>query len=207
MIFKGYERIDAPDVYDGLDSTSTEMALSARQGNILNEKINQGRLVTQLTLTSDTQTVTIEDLDIIRDGGIYDIEISGKAGAAADVFVRVNNISSSTYWMHGWYWTTSGTAEISSGSLTFALRKDRPYWYCAHSLRTALGRIEGTLSLNENSKYPMYSYRTHQVWNANQLKADFSCVLGTTVNNITSLWFQTQNTVFKAGTTFKIWRR
>lgn len=44
MIFKGYERIDAPDVYDGLDSTSTEMALSARQGNILNEKINNALL-------------------------------------------------------------------------------------------------------------------------------------------------------------------
>ena len=52
MIFKGYERIDAPDVYDGLDSTSTEVALSARQGNVLNEKINQGGLVTKLTLTS-----------------------------------------------------------------------------------------------------------------------------------------------------------
>ena len=59
MICKGYERIDAPDVYDGLDSTSTEVALSARQGNILNEKINRGRLVTKLTLTSDTQIVTI----------------------------------------------------------------------------------------------------------------------------------------------------
>ena len=95
MIFKGYERIDTASVYDGLDSTSTTEALSARQGNVLNEKINQGRLVAQTTLTAATQTVTIEGLDIIRDGGVYDIEICGKTAAAADVFVRVNNLSPS----------------------------------------------------------------------------------------------------------------
>ena len=207
MIFKGYERIDAPDVYDGLDSTSTEVALSARQGNILNEKINRGGLVAKLTLTSDTQTVTIGDLDIIRDGGVYDIEICGQSGTAADILVRVNNLSS-TYWMYGWYWSTSGTTQdISSGSLTFALRRDRTYWYCAHSLRPELGRIEGTLSLNENNKYPMYSYQTRQLWQGSQIQSNFTAVIGTRVDNITSLWFQAQNTVFKAGTTFKIWKR
>lgn len=207
MIFKGYERIDTAGVYDGLDSTSTTLALSARQGNVLNEKINQGRLVSQTTLTTATQTVTIEGLDIIRDGGVYDIEICGKTAVAADVFVRVNNLSPSTYWMYGWYWSNSATEDISSGALTFALRKDRTYWYCAHSLRPNMGRIEGTLSLNESSKYPMYSYRVHALWNATQLKSDFTCVLGTTVDNITSLWFQAQNTTFAAGTTFKIWKR
>ena len=70
-----------------------------------------------------------------------------------------------------------------------------------------MGRIEGTLSLNESSKYPMYSYRTHALWSGAQLKADFTCVMGTTVDNITSLWFQAQNTTFAAGTTFKIWKR
>lgn len=207
MIFKGYERIDTAGVYDGLDSTSTTLALSARQGNILNEKINKGNLVAEVTLTSDTQTVTIEGLDILRDGGVYDIEVCGKTSTSTDVSFRFNGASAATYWMNGWYWSGTNTAEVSSGALTFALRKDKTFVYCAHAMRPTLGCIHGTITLNEANKYPMYNYQVDSVWSGYQLKADFSAVYRTTVSNITSLWFQAQSGTFKSGTSFKVWKR
>lgn len=205
MIFKGYERIDTASVYDGLDSTSTTEALSARQGNVLNEKINNGKLVRKI-VTQGENVITISDLDIVSDGGIYDIEIIGKLNANADVYMKINGISSG-YYQNGHYTSTSnGSESVSTGAYTWAYRPNMTAWYCAHSMRTQLSTIKGELILSPWSNV-QYNYQSRCCWTGMQIYSNFVGAMGGTITNITTISFEAAGTTFQPGTLIYIWRR
>lgn len=91
-----------PTINNTLTSTSTTEALSAAQGKILNDDLtslkNKSNLVRHIEINSTVNEVNIDNLDIVRDGGIYDILIyCYSGGTQRDWYMTINNQSTANY--------------------------------------------------------------------------------------------------------------
>lgn len=54
-------------------------------------------LVKEVVITSPTSTVTVDGLDIMADGGVYDVLIHAYINTVADFFLRFNNNTTAKY--------------------------------------------------------------------------------------------------------------
>ena len=61
------------------------------------DKLKVGKLITDYTLSSESNSINITGLDLIAHGGVYEIECELKVNTGADVSVRVNNITETNY--------------------------------------------------------------------------------------------------------------
>ena len=101
-------KLGKENIIDNLDSTSTTDALSANQGKILNDKAT--KLVAEATLDVASNKLTVSGLDIIRDGGVYDIVIveSSATSSPGGHVLRVNDLTSG---YHSSFIIASGAAQ------------------------------------------------------------------------------------------------
>ena len=76
-------------------------------------------LVADYTVPEDTTYVTFDSLDIVEDGGIYDIAISGNTDG--DIIMHVNGVNTGYYYSGALYhgsWTTYNAYGTSSFLIT-----------------------------------------------------------------------------------------
>lgn len=84
----------------GLNINYNKQEIDAIKTNLLPSKANTSnvsRLIADYTLSSASSSINLTGLDLMADGGVYDVVVHYKTNAGCDANVRVNNISSGVY--------------------------------------------------------------------------------------------------------------
>lgn len=87
-------------VDSALSTTSINPVQNAIITSSLNNKANTSnvsKLVTDYTLSSASSSINLTGLNLINDGGVYDVIVVYKTSAGTDTYVTVNNITSNSY--------------------------------------------------------------------------------------------------------------
>lgn len=71
--------------------------LTAENVESFNAKLGSSIKIVDLTTESDATSILIDGLDLIADGGVYDIVFNGKATTGSELSMRVNDISTNAY--------------------------------------------------------------------------------------------------------------
>ena len=87
-----------PDVSEDETKANTD-ASNLTEENVASwkDKLKVGKLITDYTLSSESNSINITGLDLIAHGGVYEIECELNVNTGADVNVRVNNITETNY--------------------------------------------------------------------------------------------------------------
>ena len=194
--------VGAISVIDNLNSTSVIDPLSANMGKHLNDIKQNKLLIKDYIVMSNTNSFVISDLDLVGDGGIYDVVITQLgAGELASSVLRVNNVSTGYY----------NTVNRSWGSVatTGPLNMQGYYWHNEASF--AYGELKdgiyGTsiMTIIDGIDCIHFSSIQKLVGSGIQYCGDY-CSMVYTTENLTSLTFITVNG-FAAGTNVKIYKR
>ena len=91
------------EVVDNLESKSITESLSANQGRILNEIKQDRNFIKSFQLEEDTGDFRIDGLDIIEDGGTYEVEMYLQHSKVNDfaVGIQINNLTDSRWVYQG----------------------------------------------------------------------------------------------------------
>ena len=91
------------EVIDNLQSESMYDALSANQGRILEKKKQDKNFIKDFYLETDATEFTIDGLDIVRDGGTYEIELYLQHSKANDfaIGIQINNLDDAKWVYQG----------------------------------------------------------------------------------------------------------
>ena len=116
---KGLSTNDFTDAdKQNLDGLPNATNLTNENINSWNNKLGSGQLVAEYTLTEDRQSITFNNLDLVADGGVYDIAISGNT----DGEVRLNiNGANSGYYYAGMLYHGSPTTKEAYGTSGFLI--------------------------------------------------------------------------------------
>jgi hypothetical protein len=169
-------------------------------GNIdsFNAKLGSSTKIVDITTTTDATSISIDELDLIADGGVYDIVFNGKATTAADLFMRVNDISTNNYnYTILQFYNNLGTVTGGgSQSQTF---------FSIGSIWDVLTGINLTLTQKDENNLIMYF---------NEYGMDASYTYGRvgggirpTTATITKITIYTASSNIKAGSNIKIYKR
>jgi microcystin-dependent protein len=189
-------------VVDALTSISTVNALSANQGNILRTK--SSRAVIDYTIPTDTTAVTISGLDLLADGGVYDVIITGNTdnANARYIYGRMNNISTASY---SHKFIQIDTVLTSS----FTTAKTECIIGVVHGVAQVANTSEFRLSLEQytgsgnRSVNCSAEYAYSAIW-----EKSIDTFYNSTVFNLTSLYIYLAGAdKMKAGTRIKIYKR
>lgn len=196
------------NVVDNVDSTSITDALSAKQGKILNDKINQLSLNVVVDYTFEDNNTCEKSFDVnLQPNEHYKIRIVGGLNSNEDVYLEINNIKTN-YYQTGEYINGSLTAE-GTLSKTIGYRSNKTGFYYAHSLRRTSSIIEGDLCLqfdvSDNCYYPVYQWQSKSCYSGAQFLSNSYGRLITEVESITTIKFWVSNTnYFRKGTRIQI---
>lgn len=193
-------------VYNGLDSDSTTNALSANQGKILNDKMSSlakvatsgsyndlinkpSSIIYQNTLTEATSSINIDNLNLIRDGGIYDIIITAPDGnAKRDLNVYINGIKKAVYQtvvgMNVQTEASSDMTDIKANSPCVRFNRDNGIYY-GFSQNEGPSLIQGTFVMA--GQYVMCNYTGTSIKDKKVYYIQCSCTCMEAVPNLTSL--------------------
>lgn len=167
--------------------TDAEGKLHKISGNF-NPSYDVSQLVAEKTVTSNTQTFTIDKLDIIRDGGVYDVVIVGNASTSVNMQISV---SGQTYPSGTGFFLSAGQLTANNNySYMWAGYWDNNACFCNMTV-TCINGLVGIFSTTIAGNVITYSKGT----------------CGT--SNITSITLNTGTSSVNilAGTTVKIYKR
>ena len=175
--------------------TDAEGKLHKIAGNF-NPSYEVNQLVAEKTVTSQTQNIIIDNLDIIRDGGVYDFVLEGCNSTTQDslIYIRFNEKSNSRYF----------------GSL-IANNSSTPYGSTDNSVSQArvgvfaqnASFVTGTITLPMSC--PLFNSISFDVQSTIQVVL-FAGGYYDNQSNITSIRFNNATT-FAVGTKVKIYKR
>jgi hypothetical protein len=173
--------------------------MALKLGEVLNNLIKEetSRLIAEVVLEADTNTVTIPNLDINRDGGVYEVIVSGVSTINNSYFVEYNNVASDSNYRHirlyntGSTITSDGSNEATAGYMynqsglnihTIALPNGHPTCITTNAIVSTTPTLAAL--------YYSQSYMVKQ-------------------QNITSLTFRLYSidAQFKTGTIFKVYKK
>lgn len=194
--------------FENLPSTNTPINAENLNQMQLNAEIEIDKLksiVFDETITNQTSSVNIENLDILRDDSIYDILIIGETTEVTDIFVRINNDAGEYYYSIGQITANTGTTDQDFSPYA-GLRTKKNRWYYGHSMRTHQTIIEGTFVLG-SSMYPQYNYSSSCCWGGESISSKCTGTFGKQVDNITSINLSCNTGNFKTGTRILLFKR
>lgn len=154
----------------------------------------------EILLTEATNSVILDNLNIVNDGSQYEITIYGATTINTDLSVQINDLAGTNYHQQGAYW--QGTLS-ANGNLTAysGYRPNMDRFYYGLSMRSSRGRVKMEFSLFEYNGVDQLvmdwesSYACYQAQNltkGNGFMTDIS-----TLNKIS---IKTANGNFMAGT-------
>lgn len=147
------------EIVDNLTSTSSTAALSANQGRVLNEKINNletlndNVLVDYRVAPGGEKTVIFNNLPQFNDNYKFKIIIVGLSTADSDISVQINNITDNLYNQMGQYRNGTNTSDVSNYQYATGTRLKKNRFYYAFSIRNNLTNINAELSKTSNVIY------------------------------------------------------
>ena len=169
--------------------------------------INNKNLVFHTKLTEKSSSIECTGLDIVADGGIYDIRITGGVDGNADVFCKIDDMERSNYYHFGYYLEGTGTSsDVSSHTWKTGYRPQKNYFYYGHHMGRDGSVIEGTFTYTSTAPCIEYKWNAYCVLSGYQFFADVRGIYvgGTAMNKLTLAPQQAQ---FKVGTEVWIWKR
>lgn len=197
--FKDGNTLDSSQVYD--------ITLSKNLYDYIQDKEQESFIVKDVTLSEDTNEWIIDGLDILADGGIYDVYIYGTASEKNDLHLQLNNIIDgySTVGMA----VNKSSITNTSGNLTFfsPYRYDKDAVYYCHTLSTTLSYIHDTISLLKENGNPIIEYVCAIADNTIALMGSLITVNKNNFSNITSIKLSLLSGNIKAGTRVLILRK
>lgn len=191
--------------------------MALKLGEVLNNLVKEetSRLIAEVVLEADTNTVTIPNLDINRDGRVYDFDYMVKigpetSGSGRYPQMRVNTISASNYCGISKFCT----AELSSsGQIPSA--NFYPYYYqnvdsmfiAAAGSVDGIYHITGSLRLLDGVMY--LKFKSCSINLPQTVQRDFEgwFIYNSTIDNITSIQVIVSNTTMQVGSVFRIYKR
>lgn len=197
-------------VENSLESNSTINSLSAAKGKELNHEIialkDKTNLVKYIKISEATNQINITDLDLVGDGGIYDMIISIPEGnTKMDITTYVNNITEKVYntviGMNVQTTASSDSAAVTPLSSCVRLNKSNGIYYgfSQYGSPTLLKAV-----FIKAGSYIMCEYTGTSINNLNVYYIQGSCTCMKAVDNLTSL---SLNCSFIPGTTITITKR
>lgn len=172
-----------------------------------NDKViyNSGTLVAEYIVSSPISSITIDNLDIKRDGGVYDIVIMEftPTTSSGGHLIRINGIIDGYWGRHFYYWNniTTPTVTTHSGCLGFCngWNQGSSLFFTTATLMYFNKDWIGFQAItNSNGTSSLDKYVT--VWQNCQL-------LFKEVPNITSLQINANDGLIGAGSIIKIYKR
>jgi len=163
--------------------------------NITDDVGNEGNLVAEVTVTSGTTSVKIDGLDLVADGGVYDIVITWQpVNTTADyAYLKLNTSTSGYAWIEKYYPSYAG--EYNYNASNFRIGHSGSYE--AFSVLTLVkSNVSGSGVFFEsiNGSFGSAQYSMNFVGT------------NATISNVTSMTF-TMAQSFKTGTRIKIYKR
>lgn len=193
-------------IVDDLNVNESGMALSAKQGKVLNEKVEtlntklNSNVVYEYTIPQNTTTVVINGLDLAGDGGLYTVHYTMKGTEAnpTSLFLRVNDF---TQGFHCIYSRSYGYIT----DMNYADAINPQSWYIGNSNAWQCGELT-TASYNYGIVHIMkspdgikmnsnFSYITQSC----QYAGVYDCNLYSTTANLTKLTFWPSSGYLAAG--------
>lgn len=184
------ERADEP-VEEGsainkalLEGIQTEMLEDSKQ------------LVAEYTLEEDTAQIDIQGLDIVADGGVYDIVVAGHTNnSSQSIHMRINEDEVGPYY----YGTSTGSYTTNRSYIDTG---------CGGESNSYDGFSTTTLYCNGNNAILWHTI-SNSIGGSNEGKGSIKFGMIQTHSNITSLQFLEayRNSNLVAGTTVKIYKR
>ena len=163
--------------------------------NITDDVANEGNLVADVTLSSNSSSVTISGLDLNTDGGIYDFVVTWNTvtTTASYAYFTFNSVSSGYAYVQKYYPSYGGLNNTSASNFELG-----------HSGSAESFSI-GTIALSSNSSSGVY----YETQNGSFGTAQYNMTyvgMNATIKNVTSITFTLAQS-FKAGSRFKIYKR
>lgn len=114
-------------------------------------------IVKIIELEEDTQSVTFDNLDCVKDGGRYEIDIIGTVSANVDLCFTVNDYNNNEYYQSGYYYTCSGGSSNATLTGTTGYRPAKATFYYGMSFRTLSTTGNIVIDLDKNDNNSLYS--------------------------------------------------
>lgn len=172
-------------------------ALATHDANtiFLTDGVGEGNLVADITLSSNSSSVTISGLDLNADGGVYDFVVTWNTvtTTASYAYFTFNSVSSGYAYVQKYYPSYGGLNNTSASNFELG-----------HSGSAESFSI-GTIALSSNSSSGVY----YEAQNGSFGTAQYNMTyvgMNATVKNVTSITFTLAQS-FKAGSRFKIYKR
>ena len=175
--------------------TDAEGKLHKIAGNF-NPSYNVNQLVAEQTVTTATQSIIIENLDIIRDGGVYDFVLEGCNSTLQDslIYIRFNEKSNTRYFGS----LIANASSTPYGATDNSVSQARVGVFAQNS-----SLVTGTISFPMGC--PVFNSTSFDVQSNIQLVL-YGGGYYDNLSNITSIRFNNATT-FAVGTKVKIYKR
>lgn len=174
--------------------------------NLVNA-INEINLkVFEKVLDTDTDNVTIDNLDILRDGGIYDIFVYGNAISDGDTKIKINDVTGGYYCIaEGATYRNAASSDLS-GEFTSGYRPNKDSWtYGMYFSKDFNTNLNIRIFLNKSGDYPFGNARINSVHQGMSYEYNLAMQMDKPQNNISKISFDLPGK-FKAGTRFIVKR-
>ena len=163
--------------------------------NITDDVGNEGNLVADITLTSNSSSVTISGLDLNADGGVYDFVVTWNTVTvtASYAYFTFNSVSSGYAYVQKYYPSYGGLSNTSASNFELG-----------HS-GSAESFSKGSIMLSSNTDSGVY----YEAQNGSFGTAQYNMTyvgMNASVKNVTSITFTLAQS-FKAGSKFRIYKR
>jgi len=191
--------------YDENIGGPLQLPFEGEQINVLD--YYNSKLIASYEFESANNSYTFNDLHLVPNK-IYKFKVVGASSTAENINLTINNITS-TYYQQCWYTSGTNTSSDANFTMTCIYRPNKGNFYTGMGMTPQTSVVEGTIQLinnpTYNKNYPVVSWKAYSLWSGYQRKASAEGVVGTEVNEITSLTFAMGNNYnFKVGTKIQI---
>ncbi len=162
-------------------------------------------IVYEETLTEQTSEISVDDLDLVKDGGEYQFTLlHADDNRGEDVVITFNNLDSGYYFV----WTAIGGANKTSGSVTAdnQYKDDYQYiygWTSSSPSKEFPARMDGKFYMIDNPYKKTVAFEVTNKLGIRNLQryTNIAGISSKTIENLTSLTFsKKENGVFMPGT-------